>query len=160
EMGRANWLASLEPEQKTLVEPLLQMIDRQAPQSAQPEVTQPAAQPPVDEWDRVRAIAQGMGVDPQDKRIDYAAFTDPNVPDDERRTRFLGSLRTIIAAAPATPAATVTQPTQTGNPPVETAAASRSNGYRNVDGVRDAYMADRIDLPEYTRLLVNYGETP
>ncbi len=162
EMGRESWLAGLEPDQRPMAESLLKEIDRGRPAqpAQQPEVTQPAAQPPIDQWESVKAVARDFGVDPEDKRIDYAAFTDANIPDGERRTRFLGSLRTIITAAPAQTPAVVTQPAQTANPPVETAAASRSNGYRNADGVRDAYMADRIDLPEFTRLLANYGETP
>jgi len=52
---------------------------------------QPQQQPTQeqDEWEQVYAIPRGLGIDPNTPGIDYAAFTDPGLTENQRRDRFL-----------------------------------------------------------------------
>lgn len=108
----------------------------------------------------VRDDLEAMGIDPNDKRIGYAALLGGD------RKAFLSSLREIRgqvaapAAKPAPPAAAPATRRQPG-PPVETAAPAAS-GFRNADDVMDALISGRLGAGDegkqkYRELMAKFG---
>ena len=109
-----------------------------------------------EQWDQIFQTVQDYGVDPRDKRVDYEALVDPVLTQQDRRKRFLQSLRTITRAE-AQQEPQQAQQRQTQTPPVAAAPAS-STGFRNADEVRDAYVSDKISKESYIDQMAKFGQ--
>jgi len=122
----------------------LQVRLQQSQAELEPQNPQGSSQ---DQWNQIFQAVQDFGVDPADKRVNYAALVDQSMTDEERRRAFFQSLRTITTAE-AKQAPQQTQQRQAQTPPVAAAPAS-STGFRNADEVRDAYVSDKISKDTY-----------
>ena len=168
----ASYLASLDEDQRALVQPLVNQIqglqEQIQGQTQQPQGdTQPSqTASPAGGWDTVYTVVRQLGLDPQTKGIDYDALTEPGLTSEQRQERFLTSVqRTIVATAaaqtqsrtnpPQNEAAQQAQPVV--NPPVD-GPPRTSATYRNIDDVRDAFVTDKIPELEAKRLAASMGQ--
>ena len=108
-----------------------------------------------DQWNQIFQAVQDFGVDPADKRVNYAGLVDQSMTDEERRRAFFQSLRTITTAEAKQAPQQTQQRQQT--PPVAAAPAS-STGFRNADEVRDAYVSDKISKESYIDQMAKFGQ--
>ena len=104
-----------------------------------------------------------MGIDPQTPGIDYQAFTDPGLTEEQRRDRFFTSIKTVMAAptAPApTPDAQEGRPQQdVQNPPTGgTPAGGVSGSLRSIEQIERAYIEDKLPFDEYKKRLAEAGQ--
>jgi membrane-associated HD superfamily phosphohydrolase len=112
------------------------------------------------EWDQIYAIPRSMGLDPQTPGIDYAAFTDAGLTEDQRRDRFFASIKTVMNSntqteTPATPQTTeqVQSPPTSGTP----TSGSPSN-LRSEEQIQRAYIEGKLTKEEYQQRLTQVGQ--
>ena len=120
-------------------------------------------QAPSGEWEQIYSIPRSMGIDPQTPGIDYQAFTDPGLTEEQRRDRFFTSIKTVMAAptAPApTPDAQEGRPQQdVQNPPTGgTPAGGVSGSLRSIEQIERAYIEDKLPFDEYKKRLAEAGQ--
>ena len=121
-------------------------------------VQQPQQQPTQeqDEWEQVYAIPRGLGLDPNTPGIDYAAFTDPGLTENQRRDRFFASLRPLMGATNQAPTG---QPTEASTSQVQSPpAGGASSNMRSVEQVQSAYIEGKLSKQEYTDQLNRLGQ--
>jgi membrane-associated HD superfamily phosphohydrolase len=112
------------------------------------------------EWDQIYAIPRSMGLDPQTPGIDYAAFTDAGLTEDQRRDRFFASIKTVMNSntqteTPATPQTTeqVQSPPTSGTP----TSGSPSN-LRSEEQIQRAYIEGKLTKEQYQQRLTEVGQ--
>ena len=131
------------------------------PQEEIQETAPPPTNTAQDQWDQIYAIPRSMGIDPQTEGIDYAAFTDPGLTEEQRRNRFFASLGKVNSngATPATPAQQTQQPvSEVQNPPQGgTPANGASNNLRSQQQIHDAYLNNKLSTEEYRKRLAEIG---
>lgn len=113
------------------------------------------------QWEQVYAMARGLGVDPNHPNIDYDAFTELNLTDDQRRDRFLNSIRGILGATNQASQPETTQETtsQIQSPPTSgTPASGASSNMRSLDQVQSAYIEGKLSKQEYQDQLNRFGQ--
>jgi len=128
-------------------------------QFQEPNVDQ---QPEVSgEWEQIYAIPRSMGLDPQTEGIDYAAFTDPNLSEGQRRDRFFQSIKTVMSTgtAPTADGQRTEQPSRgVQNPPTSgTPAGGVSGSFRTEEQIQRAYIEGKLSKDEYTKRLAEAG---
>ena len=137
-------------------------------QDQQQQNTEETAPPPTntaqDQWDQIYAIPRSMGIDPKTQGIDYAAFTDPGLTEEQRRDRFfasLGNVRSSNGTDPTSPAQEQAQQpiSEVQNPPQSgTPANGASNNLRSIDQIERAYIEDKLPFDEYKKRLAELGQ--
>ncbi len=132
-------------------------------EEAENVVQQPQQQPTQeqDEWEQVYAIPRGLGLDPNTPGIDYAAFTDPGLTENQRRDRFFASLRPLMGATNQAPTGQTTEAStsQVQSPPAGgTPAGGASSNMRSVEQVQSAYIEGKLSKQEYTDQLNRLGQ--
>ena len=112
------------------------------------------------EWEQIYAIPKSMGLDPQTPGIDYAAFTDAGLTEDQRRDRFFASIKTVMGSntqteTPATPQATeqVQSPPTSGTP-----TSSSPSNLRSEEQIQRAYIEGKLTKEEYQQRLTQVGQ--
>jgi|TARA_Y100000296_G_scaffold69068_1_gene82658 membrane-associated HD superfamily phosphohydrolase len=112
------------------------------------------------EWEQIYAIPRSMGLDPQTPGIDYAAFTDAGLTENQRRDRFFASIKTVMSSntqtqTPATPQTTeqVQSPPTSGTP----TSGSPSN-LRSEEQIQRAYIEGKLTKEEYQQRLTQVGQ--
>ena len=112
------------------------------------------------EWDQIYAIPRSMGLDPQTPGIDYAAFTDAGLTEDQRRDRFFASIKTVMSSntqtqTPATPQTTeqVQSPPTSGTP-----TSSSPSNLRSEEQIQRAYIEGKLTKEEYQQRLTQVGQ--
>jgi len=112
------------------------------------------------EWDQIYAIPRSMGLDPQTPGIDYAAFTDEGLTENQRRDRFFASIKTVMGSntqteTPATPQATeqVQSPPTSGTP-----TSSSPSNLRSEEQIQRAYIEGKLTKEEYQQRLTQVGQ--
>ena len=131
-------------------------------EEAENVVQQPQQQPTQeqDEWEQVYAIPKSLGIDPQTPGIDYAAFTDPGLNENQRRDRFFASLRPLIGATNQAPTGQTPEAStsQVQSPPAGgTPAGGASSNMRSLEQVQSAYIEGKLSKQEYTDQLNRLG---
>ena len=175
-MGQEQWLASLDDDQRNLVQPLLaeltktrQMVqDRAVQQPAQAEqpvpdaMPQPQQQNVAEEWERIYVFVESMGLGRNDPNVNYNSLTDQSVPAPQRETNFIASVRSAmqqqIGGASPEPPGQNRQRQRTDSPPVESGPAGGATAMNSVDDVRSAYIENKISQEEYRSRLAALGE--
>jgi hypothetical protein len=112
------------------------------------------------EWEQIYAIPRSMGIDPQTPGIDYAAFTDTGLTEDQRRDRFFASIKTVMSSntqtqTPATPQTTeqVQSPPTSGTP-----TSSSPSNLRSEEQIQRAYIEGKLTKEEYQQRLTQVGQ--
>ena len=129
----------------------------QVPQ--EPNQPQPTAE--QSQWDQVYAIPKSLGIDPQTPGIDYAAFTDPGLNENQRRDRFFASLKPLMGATNQAPTGQTTEApaSQVQSPPAGgTPAGGASSNMRSLEQVQSAYIEGKLSKQEYTDQLNRLGQ--
>ena len=100
-------------------------------------------------------------MDPQTEGIDYAAFTDPNLSEGQRRDRFFQSIKTVMSTgtAPTADGQRTEQPSRgVQNPPTSgTPAGGVSGSFRTEEQIQRAYIEGKLSKDEYTKRLAEAG---
>lgn len=112
------------------------------------------------QWEQVYAIPRGLGIDPNTPGIDYDAFTDQGLTEDQRRDRFFSSLKTVMGATNQAPGAQATgeSTSQVQSPPTSgTPAGGVSSNMRSVEQVQSAYIEGKLSKQEYKDQLNRLG---
>ena len=112
------------------------------------------------QWEQVYAIPRGLGIDPNTPGIDYDAFTDQGLTEDQRRDRFFASLKPLIGATnqASSGQATEASASQVQSPPAGgTPAGGASSNMRSVEQVQSAYIEGKLSKQEYTDQLNRLG---
>ena len=112
------------------------------------------------QWEQVYAIPRGLGIDPNTPGIDYDAFTDQGLTEDQRRDRFFSSLKTVMGATNQAPGAQATgeSTSQVQSPPTSgTPAGGVSSNMRSVEQVQTAYIEGKLSKQEYKDQLNRLG---
>ena len=113
----------------------------------------PASDP---QWEPVYSMVRGLGLDPEDSRIDYSAFTRPGIPDGDRLQTFMSGVRPLIGTAQAPPAPTPQQP-RTVSPPTDgspTTGGARTSAHES----RIAFINGEINLEQYQGEMRRLGQ--
>ncbi len=112
------------------------------------------------QWEQVYAMARGLGVDPNHPNIDYDAFTELNLTDDQRRDRFLKSIGNILTATNQATNNPIQESTsQIQSPPAGgTPASGASSNMRSLDQVQSAYIEGKLSKQEYQDQLNRFGQ--
>ena len=107
------------------------------------------------QWEQVYAIPRGLGIDPNTPGIDYDAFTDQGLTEDQRRDRFFASLRPLMGATNQAPTGQTTEAStsQVQSPP----AGGASSNMRSVEQVQSAYIEGKLSKQEYQDQLNRLG---
>lgn len=125
---------------------------RVAPETPEPE----AAATGQEGWDGVFKMVQSMGVDPNDKRIDYTALTDASLSSQQKLEKFGQSVRAVLTPS-ATPAATTTTTPRYPTPPRAPGPAA-SASFANAEAVRDAFIDHQLDQDRYRQEMAKFGQ--
>ena len=116
------------------------------------------------EWEQIYAIPKSMGLDPQSEGIDYDAFREPGLTDQQRRDRFFTSIRTVMSGNNQTQAPLATAPQNQSQPEVQnpptggTPAGGVSGNMRSVADLERAYISDGISFDDYKKRLAELGQ--
>ena len=122
----------------------------------EPEPTQEVSS----EWESIYAIPRSMGLDPQTPGIDYAAFTDVNLTEGQRRDRFFASIKTVMSGnttsgTPATPQTTE----QVQSPPTGgTPTSGSASNLRSEEQIQRAYIEGKLTKEQYQQRLTEVGQ--
>ena len=121
----------------------------------QPEQTQVST-----EWEPIYAIPKSFGIDPQTPGIDYAAFTDVGLTEDQRRDRFFASIKTVMGSnAPTQNTATVQTTEQVQSPPTSgTPTSSSPSNLRSEEQIQRAYIEGKLTKEQYQQRLTEVGQ--
>jgi hypothetical protein len=150
-LGRESWLNSLDEDQRSLVTPLVQQMDRMQPAPAPLPDSAPTAYSDAGMLDtQMDFVIQGFGLQPNDVRINKAALRAGD------QQGFMQSIRSAIAAD------TTAQPPQPRqqsapqavNPPVEGRGQSSNNG---TDSIMNQHIRGEISIEEYKRRMSEQG---
>jgi hypothetical protein len=116
------------------------------------------------EWEQIYAIPRSMGIDPQTPGIDYEAFTEPGLTEEQRRDRFFVSIKGVMAGGNSNPS---TQTAAPQNPPREevqsppsggTPAGGVSGSLRSIEQIENAYIENKLSFDEYKKRLAEAGQ--
>ena len=134
---------------------LRDQVDQVPQEPSQPQPTAEQSQ-----WDQVYAIPKSLGIDPQTPGIDYAAFTDPGLNENQRRDRFFASLKPLMGATNQAPTGQTTEApaSQVQSPPAGgTPAGGASSNMRSLEQVQSAYIEGKLSKQEYQDQLNRLG---
>ena len=95
-----------------------------------------------------------MGVDPADKRIDYAILVDGNLTAAERQKQFLANLGSVASSG--TPAPAAVQPAAQAQTP-QRSTGPVGNGFRNSEDLMSAFISGTVDANKYRELAPKFG---
>jgi len=123
--------------------------------------TEPEQTPEVSsEWESIYAIPRSMGIDPQTPGLDYAAFTDVGLTEDQRRDRFFASIKTVMSGntTPGTPATTQTTEQVQSPPTSGTPTSSSPSNLRSEEQIQRAYIEGKLTKEQYQQRLTEVGQ--
>lgn len=122
----------------------------------EPESTQEVSS----EWEQIYAIPRSMGLDPQTPGLDYAAFTDPNLTEGQRRDRFFASIKTVMSGntTPGTPATAQTTEQVQSPPTSGTPTSSSPSNLRSEEQIQRAYIEGKLTKEQYQQRLTEVGQ--
>ena len=122
----------------------------------EPESTQEVSS----EWEQIYAIPRSMGLDPQTPGLDYAAFTDPNLTEGQRRDRFFASIKTVMGSNASTQNTATAQITeQVQSPPTSgTPTSSSPSNLRSEEQIQRAYIEGKLTKEQYQQRLTEVGQ--
>ena len=139
-------------------------LQQQVNQSQYQEPAQEQTPDASSEWEQIYAIPRSMGLDPQSEGIDYDAFREPGLTDQQRRDRFFTSIRTVMSGNNQTQAPLATAPQNQSQPEVQnpptggTPAGGVSGNMRSVADLERAYISDGISFDDYKKRLAELGQ--
>jgi len=112
-------------------------------------------------WARIQGYVKNMGIDPQTPGIDYAAWSDPSLTEDQKAERFFQSIGRINkngTEPQPTPSTTSGDSSEVQSPPTGgNPSGGGSNNLRTERQITDAYLNDTITHSDYKKRLAALG---
>jgi hypothetical protein len=162
-LGREQWLAGMDPDQREYTEMLLsQMPAAPQPEAQAPVVTATAGVPSATEqaqFEAVKSIVRDFGLSPEDPslRQAYTIMSAPGLTPEMRQQQFLGELSRVKvghALAAQAPAATRAQASvaalvsNTASPPIAPGGHSAAS-LNTAEQLREAYTHEQITREQF-----------
>lgn len=139
---------------------LMDRLDQQAMQT--PEGAPPAQQPAQTDgsaaWEPIYRVVRDFGLDPKTPGIDYDAWREPGLSDQQRSNRFFQSLRTVVTK-PAAPTAQPQQRPRQVEAPTDGAPGRGDGAGGSIDDIRDLVIQGKIPPAEGNQRAQAMGET-
>jgi hypothetical protein len=155
ELGREQFLASVEDdEERRRLTMILGEIDRRVPQPVlEPQPVATPSPQPINEMERIFQVVEGLGLQRNDPRVNYAALSDVSLTEAQKGQVFLNSIKVAIQQ----PTASSGQQPQPQSQPQSHAPVDEGRGqpadgnYRTPDALYDAYIQGQITTEEYRK---------
>jgi hypothetical protein len=116
----------------------------------------PAAATGDTQWEPVYEIVRNLGLDPQDKRIDYSPLTRPGIDDASRLGTFMAGVRPLVGAIEQTASP---QKTNTTVSPPTGGSPSTGGARTSAQEVRLSFISGELNYDQTQTELKRFGES-